>query len=155
MYKDLGLFDEHTWGSSLSVARPWGLDTEAQFNEKTAFAYRPMGRSEWLLSQRARTRLLGEGEGLFVVNPSPAPYSGWVRLVATCLRDDYRALEPVDGGPLVPLEFENGLQPWGRPQSPGELTREDSSATFSDNAPRQVARFWVERLKGNGLARFR
>ncbi len=23
MYKDLGLFDEHTWGSSLSVARPW------------------------------------------------------------------------------------------------------------------------------------
>ena len=51
MYKDLGLFDEHTWGSNLSVARPWALDTEAQFNEKAAFAYRPMARSEWLLSQ--------------------------------------------------------------------------------------------------------
>ncbi len=56
---------------------------------------------------------------------------------------------------LVPLTFESGLQPWGRPQSPSDLTREDSSATFSDDAPRQIARFWVERLPGDSLARFR
>ena len=92
LYKDLCLFDEHTWGSSWSVAFPWSLDTQAQFAEKAMLAWRPMGQAEWLLSQRVRSRLLPEGEGLFVANPSRRPFSGWVRMPVTCLRDDYRSL---------------------------------------------------------------
>ena len=147
LIKDLCLFDEHTWGSSNSVALPSSLDTQAQFNEKAAFAYRPMAHAEWLLSQRVRTRLLDQGEGLFVANPTPAPYSGWVKLIATCLRGDFKSLERPGAEPIA-LRFENGIQPFVRPGKPSDLSREDASATFPDNAPGQVARFWVERLDG-------
>jgi Glycosyl hydrolases family 38 N-terminal domain len=154
LIKDLCLFDEHTWGSATSVSLPWSLDTQAQFNEKAAFAYRPLGHAEWLLSQRVRSRLLREGEGLFVANPSPTVYSGWVKLIASCLRGDFKSLEPPRGAPIA-LRFENGAAPFGRPQSPADLTREDSSATFPDNVANQAARFWVEHLDGATFTRLR
>ncbi len=151
--RELCLFDEHTWGSSLSIALPYSLDTVGQFTEKAALAYRSMARAEWLLSQRARTRLLSEGEGFFVANPSPAPWSGWVRLIATCLREPTVALVDPANDREYPLVFEPGLQPWGRPTKAEDLSHEDVSATFPDRAPNQAARFWVDRLEPNSVIR--
>jgi Glycosyl hydrolases family 38 N-terminal domain len=155
LYQDLCLFDEHTWGSSWSVALPWSLDTQAQFAEKAMLAWRPMGQAEWLLSQRARSRLLREGEGLFVANPSRQPFSGWVRLTATCLRDDYHSLLDPSTGARLPLLFENGIRSWTAPRNPGELTRENTAATFPDNVPNQTAKFWVENLAPESFVRLR
>jgi len=155
LYRDLCLFDEHTWGSSLSVAKPYSLDTQAQFTEKSILAFRPMARAEWLLSQRARTRLADAGEGFFLVNPADAPFCGWVRLTATCLRDKYEAIEDPATGQRMKLYFERGVQPWGRPQSPEDLSREDISATFPDRAPNQVAKFWVDRLDRGAIRKLR
>ncbi|HEX8984090.1 MAG TPA: hypothetical protein VF767_01610, partial [Bryobacteraceae bacterium] len=42
--RDLVLFDEHTWGSADSILLSDSLDTLAQFTEKSALAYQPMGR---------------------------------------------------------------------------------------------------------------
>ena len=53
------------------------------------------------------------------------------------------------------LYFEPGIQPWGRPRKPEDLSREDISATFPDHAPNKVARFWVEQLDGNTVRRLR
>jgi hypothetical protein len=155
LVRQLCLFDEHTWGSSLSVAKPYSLDTLAQFNEKSRLAFLPMARAEWLLSQRARTRLVGEGEGLFVVNPTPGLYSGWVTLTATGLREDYRSVEDPQTGARSKIYFAPGVQPWGRAQGPEAFSREDLSATFPDNAPNQVAKFWVEGLAPNTVKRLR
>jgi len=155
LYRDLCLFDEHTWGSSLSVARPYSLDTQGQFTEKSILAYRPMARAEWLLSQRVRTKLIQEGEGLFIANPSAAPFSGWVRMIATCLRDNFQTVENPQTGGKMKLYFEPGIEPWGRPRKPEDLSREDISATFPDNAPNKMAKFWVERLEGNTIQRLR
>ncbi len=155
LYQDLCLFDEHTWGSSLSVALPWSLDTQAQFAEKAMFAWRPMAHAEWLLSQRVRTRLLPEGEGLFVANPSPAPFRGWVRLNATSLRSEFQSLEVPGQTTRLPLFFEPGLSPWHRPAKPDDLTRENLSATHADNVPRRVARFWLESLPAESVLRLR
>jgi len=155
LHRELCLFDEHTWGSSLSVARPYSLDTVGQFTEKSALAYRPMARAEWLLAQRVRSQLANAGEGLFLANPARAPFSGWVRMIATCLRDPYRSVEDPRTGARWKLDFEPGMQPWGRPQKPEDLSREDIAATFPDNAPNQVARFWVETLEGNTVRRLR
>lgn len=83
MYKDLCLFDEHTWGANISVSQPDALDTLAQFTEKALLAYRPMGHSEWLLGQRARTHFCGKPAGLYAVNTAPLPYTGWVRFPGT------------------------------------------------------------------------
>src|SRR5208283_318313 len=55
--RDLCLFEEHTGGSAWSEAFPYQLDSEAQKTEKVVLAYRAKGRSQWLLSQRARTLL--------------------------------------------------------------------------------------------------
>ena len=52
LVRDLCLFDEHTWGSGMSVAQPYSLDAQGQFNEKARLAWRPMVLSEWLLGQR-------------------------------------------------------------------------------------------------------
>ncbi|NLY01088.1 MAG: hypothetical protein GXY83_33775 [Rhodopirellula sp.] len=153
LYKDLCLFDEHTWGSSWSVAFPWSLDTQAQFAEKAMLAWRPMGQAEWLLSQRARLRLLPEGAGLFVANPSRQTFSGWVRMPVTCLREDYRSLLNPATGVRVPLLFENGIRSWTAPRNPGELSRENTAATFPDNVPNQTAKFWMENLPGDGFVR--
>lgn len=155
LYHDLCLFDEHTWGSSLSVARPYSLDTQAQFTEKSLLAFRPMARAEWLLSQRARTRLVDQGEGLFLANPSPAPFSGWVRMISTCLRENFQTVEDPQTGARMKIHFEPGIQPWGRPRKPEDLSREDISATFPDQAPNQLAKFWVEKLEGNTVRRLR
>jgi hypothetical protein len=155
LYRDLCLFDEHTWGSSLSVARPYSLDTQGQFTEKSILAYRPMARAQWLLSQRVRTKLIREGEGLFLANPSAAPFSGWVRMIATCLRENFQTVEDPQTGEKMKLYFEPGLEPWGRPRQPEDLSREDISATFPDNAPNKIAKFWVERLEGHTIQRLR
>ena len=149
LLRDLCLFDEHTWGSSLSVAQPYSLDTIGQFTEKSILAYRPLARAEWLLSQRARTKLAGTGPGLFLGNSAPASFSGWVTMPASCLRKPYRSLQDPRTGIRHALYLEPGIQPWGRPRRPEDLTREDLSATFPDNAPAELAPFLGGKPRAN------
>jgi hypothetical protein len=152
--RDLCLFDEHTWGSGMSVALPYSLDSQGQFNEKARFAWRPMALAEWLLGQRARTRLIGQGEGLWLANPSRGMLSGWARMISTCLRDDYRSVVDPATGERFRLHFEPGVQPWGRPQKPEDLSREDVSALFPDRSPNRYAAFWVDKLDPQSVRRF-
>jgi hypothetical protein len=151
LVRDLCFFDEHTWGSSNSVAIPYGLDTQSQFNEKASLAFRPMVRAEWLLAQRVRSRLAAEPEGLYVANSAPLPWSGWVRMPASVLRDDYRTLEDASSGKRTKLYFEHGFRPFSPPQNPGELTVENTAATFPDYCERQAVKFWVESLPGQNV----
>lgn|GEM_PF-221738 len=155
MLKDLCLFDEHTWGSSNSVALPYSLDAQGQFSEKAAFAYRPMARAEWLLAQRVRTRLAREAEGLYVANSSPVAWSGWIRMPVTALREDYRRVEDPRSPGASRIYFEPGLRPFSPPRNPGELSPENTAATFPDRAVRQVAKFWMEKLDGRAIRRLR
>lgn len=152
--RDLCLFNEHTWGSGMSVGQPYSLDAQGQFNEKARYAWRPMALAEWLLGQRARTRLIDAGEGLWVANPSPAPFSGWVTLIASCLRDRYQSLEDPDTGTTMKLVFEPGPL-WGRPRQPSDLSPEDVSATFPDRVPDRFARFWVDSIPPHATRRLR
>ncbi|MBL8236524.1 MAG: hypothetical protein JNM66_03845 [Bryobacterales bacterium] len=76
--RELCLFDEHTWGANVSVSHPWSLDTLGQYTEKSLLAYRPMGHAEWLLGRRARVAATARGEGTWVINTAPLPYTGWV-----------------------------------------------------------------------------
>jgi len=151
--RDLCLFDEHTWGSGMSVGQPYSLDAQGQFNEKARLAWRPMALAEWLLGQRARSRLVREGEGLWLANPGTEPFGGWAMMLASCLREDYRSVIDTVTGERLPLQFEPGPE-WGRPQKPEDLSREDVSGTFPDRVPNRFARFWVERLEGEGIRRF-
>ncbi len=151
--RDLCLFDEHTWGSGMSVGQPYSLDAQGQWNEKARLAWRPMALAEWLLGQRARTRLSGQGEGLWLGNPAAAPFSGWATMLASCLRDDYRSVRDPATGARARLYFEPGPQ-WGRPDKPEDLSPEDVSATFPDQVPNRFARFWVQSLAPLSFQRF-
>ncbi|HPC61146.1 MAG TPA: hypothetical protein PKX23_10835 [Verrucomicrobiota bacterium] len=151
--RELCLFDEHTWGSGMSVGQPYSLDAQGQWNEKARLAWRPMALAEWLLGRRARSRLAPEGEGLWLANPTSRPFNGWATLITSCLRDDYRSLvDPVTGA-RIQLYFEPGPL-WGRPQKPEDLSREDVSATFPDQVVKRFARFWVEHLPAESVRRF-
>ncbi len=151
--RDLALFNEHTWGSGMSVGQPYSLDAQGQFNEKARLAWRPMALAEWLLGQRARTRFVGEGEGLWLANPTRAPMSGWATMISSCLRDDYKSVVDPATGERARFYFEPGPL-WGRPEKPADLSAEDVSATFPDRVPDRFARFWVERLDGGSGRRF-
>jgi len=151
--RELCLFDEHTWGSGMSVGQPYSLDAQGQWNEKARLAWRPMALAEWLLGQRARTRLIREPEGLWVANPAPATFSGWANLIASCLREDYRSVVDPATSKRMALYFQPGPL-WGRPQTSADLSREDVSATFPDQSPNRFVRFWVERLDASSVNRF-
>ncbi len=155
IYRDLCLFDEHTWGSGDSVARPHTLDTWAQYNEKSRMAYRPMALAKLLLAQRARTAVYGRDEGFYVANTAKLPWSGWVTMPATCLRGDFHSLEDPETGKAIPLLFEHGYRPFTRPESEQQLTIANTSETFPDHCPNQQVRFWVEGLDGRSIRRFR
>ncbi len=155
LLENLCLFDEHTWGPSQSVAFPYALDSQAQLAEKAVLAYRSMSRAGWLLGQRVRHRLATEAEGLYVANSSPLPWSGWVRMPASALRDDYRSLEDPASTGKSKMYFENGPRPFTPPANPSELTAENTAATFPDNCPRQVAKFWVQGLAGHSIRKLR
>ncbi len=92
---------------------------------------------------------------LFVANPSRQPFSGWVRMPVTCLRDDYRSLFNPATGARIPLAFENGVRPWTAPQNPGELSRENTAATFPDNVPNQTVKFWMDNVAAESFVRLR
>lgn len=154
LWQDLCLFDEHTWGSGMSVGQPYSLDAQGQWNEKARLAWRPMALAEWFLGQRARARLTPEGEGLWLANPTPETYRGWATLIASCLREDYRSVVDEASGKSWPIYFAPGPL-WGRPQRPEDLSYEDVSATFPDRSPRRFARFWVDGLPGHSLSRLR
>ncbi len=153
LLKELCLFDEHTWGSGMSVAQPYSFDALGQFNEKARLAWRPLALAEWLLGQRARSRLGREAEGLWLAHPSAGRFTGWVTLIASCLRDRSQSLVDPQSGTRHRLYFEPGPV-WSRPQQPSDLSREDVSATFGDNVPDRFARFWVEDLAGLAVKRF-
>jgi hypothetical protein len=153
IYRDLCLFDEHTWGSGDSVSQPHTLDTWAQYNEKSRTAYRPMALAKLLLAQRARTAVNGREEGLFVANTAPQSWSGWVTMPASCLRGEFHSLEDPQSGKLMPLVFEPGYHPWTRPSGPEAMTIGNTSETFPDKGRNQLARFWLDRLDGRSIRR--
>jgi hypothetical protein len=153
IYRDLCLFDEHTWGSSDSVARSHSLETWGQYNEKARMAYRPLALAKLLLSQRARTAIYGGNEGLYAANTAKLPWSGWVTMPASCLRGDFHSLRDSRTGELIPLAREHGYQPFSRPTDEQQLTIENTSETFPDSCPDQQVRFWLEPIEGLAIRR--
>jgi hypothetical protein len=151
--RDLCLFEEHTWGSAWSEAFPYQFDSDAQKTEKVILAYRAKERSEWLLSQRARTLLYPQAEGLYVANTTASPFAGWVAFPSLGLRDDYHSVRDRTTGSVSTLEFRPGIQ-MEPPKSPSELTPENPSAVYADNEPNAVARFWVENVPPNSVRAF-
>jgi hypothetical protein len=80
--RNLCLFDEHTWGASASISAPYSLHTLGQYVEKSDLAYRPMGMAEALLHRRVRASLDPLPDGVYVINPAPAEFSGWAPVPA-------------------------------------------------------------------------
>ena len=155
IYRDLCLFDEHTWGSVDSVGQPHSLETWAQYNEKSRAAYRPMALAKLILAQRARSAVYPRTEGLYVANTATLPWSGWVTMPASALRGKVHSLENPANGAKTPLILEPGYSSFGRPAGPEELTFENTAQTFPDQAPNQVVRFWIEDLDGETIERLR
>jgi hypothetical protein len=149
LQRELVIFDEHTWGSGMSVGLPYSLDTQGQFAEKSLHAYGAMAQAQWLLSQRVRTAFGDKGVGLYVINTTLDPWSGWVRFPASALRNDYESAADTATGACTPIEFDSGMKPFTNPQKPEDVTPRNDSQTFADNVPKQIARIWVQELKGN------
>ncbi|MHB8866659.1 MAG: glycoside hydrolase family 38 N-terminal domain-containing protein, partial [Pirellulaceae bacterium] len=151
--RDLCLFDEHTWGASDSVGQPHSLETWAQYNEKSRYAYRPMALAKLLLAQRSRTAIYPREAGLYVVNTAQVPWSGWIVMPASCLRGNFHSLRHPQTDQRIPLTFEPGY----RPHSPGnaaEFSTTNTSETFPDLSPNQQVRFWIDALAGESIERY-
>ena len=138
IYRDLCLFDEHTWGFTSSVSLPDDLETLGQYNEKSRCAYRPLGLARMLLAQRVRTRLAGEEEGVYLANTTRSPWSGWISLPVDCLRGEYQSLEETRTGQKVPLDVRKAP---ALPAGAKELDAESLAAMFPEKAMAPTAQF--------------
>lgn len=152
--RQLCLFDEHTWGSADSIGQPHEIDTWAQYNEKARTAYYPLAMSKVLLAQRARTAIYPREYGYYVANTSPRPWSGWVTMKASALREAVHALEDPETGLITPVETRPGYAQFTAPETPDQLSFEADNGTIADNAPAQNLRFWIEHLDANSTVRF-
>lgn len=149
----LCLFDEHTWGSADSIGQPHEIDTWAQYNEKARMAYHPLAMSKALLAQRARTAVYPREYGYYVANTSPAPWSGWITMRASALREDVKALEDPETGMITSVESRPGYAQFTKPENPDQLTFEADNGTIADNVPGRSLRFWMENLAANSAIR--
>ena len=154
IYRNLCLFDEHTWGSADSVGKPDAIATHGQYNEKARNAYQAMAMAELLLARRARTAIYDREEGFYVANTTNAPYTGWVEMCASCLRGDVKSLVDVESGREIPLLFKSGYAQFRAPSEPSEVTRENESQTCGDNIKNVLVRFWVDELPPQTIKRF-
>ena len=151
--RELCLFDEHTWGSADSIGLPHDIDTWAQYNEKARAAYHPLAMSKLLLAQRARTAIYPLEYGYYVANTAPRPWSGWVTLKSSALREDVTALKDPITGVTIPLELRAGYAQFTGPQEDGHLSIEADNATIADNMPGQLQRFWMESIPPCSIVR--
>jgi Glycosyl hydrolases family 38 N-terminal domain len=148
LQRELVLFDEHSWGSGMSIALPYSLDSQGQFVEKSLHAYGAMAQAQWLLGQRVRSAFGDKGAGLYVINTTLGPWSGWIRFPASALRSDYKSAADATTGTCSPVEFDSGMKPFTNPQKLDDVTPQNDSQTFADNVPKQIARIWIQGLKG-------
>jgi hypothetical protein len=119
-------FWEHTFAANESSENPYSLFNQGNLAEKSILAYRPYENARWLLAQRTRNRLTNEAEGLYVVNATETPYTGWVSVDVIAFRgENYKSLVNMGDQKKLPLIYENGN-----------------------------AKFWVENLDGNKIYRF-
>ncbi len=144
LLRELCLFDEHTWGSADSIGLPSDIDTLGQYNEKARTAYHPLAMSKVLLAQRARTAVYPLEHGYYVANTAPGPWSGWITMKATALREKVSAFENPLTGVTTPVELLPGYAQFTAPANAGEMTAEADNGTVADNAPGQLLRFWME-----------
>ncbi len=153
LLRQLCLFDEHTWGSADSIGQPHEIDTWAQFNEKARTAYYPLAMSKVLLAQRARTGLYPREHGYYVANTAAGPWSGWVTMLSTALREKISALEDPKTGLVLPVETRAGYAQFTAPENPDQLTFEADNATIADKVPGKSVRFWMEKMDPNSIVR--
>jgi len=152
--RELCFFDEHTWGSVDSIGRPHELDVLGQYNEKSRYAYHAVGLAKLLLSQRAGNKFYREESGYHLVNTAPEPWSGWVNIPATALREPLEALRDVDSNRVFPVERRHGFTSFTQAASPDDISPESDHGTIADNVPDSVVRFWIGNLPGYGSMRF-
>ena len=146
--RELCFFDEHTWGSVDSVGRPHDLDVLGQYNEKSRYAYHAVGLAKLLLSHRARSKYFREESGYHLVNTAPEPWSGWVNIPASALREPLEAFRDVESNRLFPIEKRRGFSSFSRADSPDSISPESDQGTIADYTPDATLRFWIENLPG-------
>ena len=112
-----------------------------------------MALAEWLLGQRARTRLISEGEGPVACQR----FGGNLQRLGDvdCVLFARRFTIPGRRRQRRPSQtlFRTGTT-LGPPAASFGLSSEDVSATFPDRSPNRFARFWVDQLPAASIKRF-
>lgn len=81
-YRQLLLFEEHTWGSNESLDRPFSLFTRSHWNQKAAFVYAAAVRAHELqreaFSELVSSLPAADNPALVVANPLGSRRDAWV-----------------------------------------------------------------------------
>ena len=154
IYRSLCLFDEHTWGAADSIGSPHSIETWGQYNEKSRYAYHALGMAKLLLAGRARSTIYTESPGVYVVNTASTPWSGWIAIPSTSLRESVSSLVDVENNVPVPLVHRAGYAQFCRPSGPEQLTKQNAAETFADNMPGREILFWAPKIEPHAIRRY-
>ena len=142
--KDLCRFDEHTYGSWSSVARPDSVAAKGEWAEKSNYAYKALARTELICSDRIRYMFKDAEEGIYVYNPSEVNFNGWAEIPYNALRGDYASLMDKSTLKIEKLYFYPGDENFELSNKNEMYSLFNNSRTFPDQAPNKIVRFWTE-----------
>ena len=147
--RELCLFDEHTFGSWNSAAKPDCIDSRGQFAEKASLAYRPLALAELAVGDANRATAPTEA-GIHIINPYPAPFSGWVDITEDCLPRSYDGVVNTATGEETAFQKTPDVAAFFmEPTEASQFSRLDKGKVFPDNIDDKCLRLWVEDLGAN------
>ncbi|MCL5104314.1 MAG: hypothetical protein M1133_09395 [Armatimonadetes bacterium] len=153
--EDAMFFCEHTWGAWCSTDDPHALESRAQWNIKSGFAYRAAVESNALVRDTIRMNFSEPGDGpeIVVFNPLPFLRSDVVEVV---IRNDALGGDPTmqvlgrehtEDGPALHLVD----------KETGKVTSVDRRPTLADSSrrPSQLVRFIASDVPACGFRQYR
>lgn len=105
-YKEILLFDEHTWGSSKSVLVPWAPDVRLEWNEKRSHVLRALVSAEAL--EKELSQQISGKSNITMINPFDTDIAGVVFVKG--VKDSYgtRRIDTVQSIPSQEVVDDDG-----------------------------------------------
>jgi len=99
VYEQMLLFDEHTWGASISIRAPWSLQGRLQWQEKRIPALKALDQVRRI--EREVTASLAEDGRVTVTNPFDHEWTGAIALPVSDKKKSAGGLKDVESGELA------------------------------------------------------
>ena len=141
-YESLCFFNEHSWDSWDSAARPWSEMSQATAALKSHRAFTPAAELDLAFADAVRKRISPAAGKMILFNPSGESLSEFVTFPAHVLRGIPHSVLDRKTGRKTALEYFPGWNYFQAPQDRSECSVWNRSRICGDRVPEHACGFW-------------